>query len=208
VEAKISFPLEWGKLAAAVAYLTERSHNDDHFGFAKLVKMLYYADCAAYIRTGRPITGATYVHMPNGPYPDDWPAMLERLEAEQAIKVLKEYAAKGYWMRRPIVEGSAVTDALTEKEQGFLDEQLRRFADFSAMEIEEYCHDDLAWGVTKQGEVMPYELCGIRRPGPPTDEILERARRIAEDIRKNGRQISRILVERQDAVSGNYNASV
>jgi len=195
VEAKISFPLEWGKLAAAVSYLTERSRNDEHFGFAKLVKMLYYADCAAYIRSGRPITGATYVHMPNGPYPDDWPAMLERLEAEQAIKVLKEYAAKGYWMRRPIVEGSAVTDALTEKEQGFLDEQLRRFADFSAVEIEEYSHDELAWGATAQGEMMPYELSGIRRPGPPDEETIARGRRIAKRIREEGRRVSRVLVE-------------
>lgn len=200
MEAKISFPLEWGKLAAAVSYLTERSRNDEHFGFAKLVKMLYYADCAAYIRTGRPITGATYVHMPNGPYPDDWPAMLERLEAEQAIKVLKEYAAKGYWMRRPIVEGSAVTDALTEKEQGFLDEQLRRFADFSTTQIEEYSQDELAWHVARQGEAIPYELCGIRRPGPPDEETIARGRRIAKRIREEGRRVSRVLVERDETL--------
>ena len=159
-----------------------------------------YSDCAAYIRTGRPITGVTYVHMPNGPYPDDWPPMLERMEAEQAIKILKEYAVKGYWMRRPIVERSAATDALTEKEQGFLDEQLRRFADFSAVELEEYSHDELAWRVAAQGAAMPYELCGIRMPGPVTDDVRERGNRIAERIRKHGRQISRVLIEREDAV--------
>ena len=37
MEGKISFELEWDKFAAAVAYLTERSRNDDNFGVVKLV---------------------------------------------------------------------------------------------------------------------------------------------------------------------------
>ncbi len=200
MEGDVRFPLKWDKLAAAVAYLTERSQHDSHFGFAKLVKLLYYADCAAYIRTSQPITDVTYVHTPHGPYPDDWPAMLKRLEAEQAIKILTEYAPKGYWTRRPVAGHAAAAAALTEKERSFLDEQLRRFADFSVVQIEEYSHDELAWRVTAQGAAMPYELCGIRMPGPVTDDIRQRAQRIADDIRSNGRQISRILVERQDAV--------
>lgn len=195
MEAKIRFPLQWDKLAAAIAYLTERSQNDDHFGFAKLVKLLYYADCAAYIRTGHPITGVTYVHMPHGPYPDDWQAILQRLEDEKAVKTLKEYVPKGYWRRRPVAGGSAAMAALTEKEQQFLDEQLRRFTDFSAVEIEEYSHDELAWDATAQGEVMPYELSGIRRPGPPDEETIARGRRIAKRIREEGRRVSRVLVE-------------
>lgn len=195
MQEKISFPVQWDKLVAAVAYLTERSRNDDHFGFTKLVKMLYYADCAAYLRTGRPITGVSYIHMPNGPYPDDWQAILKRLEDEKAIKILKEYAPKGYWSRRPVAGGSAVMDALTEREQQFLDEQLRRFTDFSAVEIEEYSHDELAWGATAQGEMMPYELSGIRRPGPPDEETIARGRRIAKRIREEGRRVSRVLVE-------------
>ncbi|MYC33382.1 MAG: DUF4065 domain-containing protein [Chloroflexi bacterium] len=200
MEAKISFPLEWGKLAAAVSYLTERSRNDEHFGFAKLVKMLYYADCAAYIRTGRPITGVTYVHMPHGPYPDDWQAILQRLEDKQAIKILKEYVPKGYWRRRPVSGGPVAADALDEKEQVFLDEQLRRFADFSTTQIEEYSQDELAWHVAQQGEAIPYELCGIRRPGPPDEETIARGRRIAKRIREEGRRVSRVLVERDETL--------
>ena len=200
MEHQARFPLRWDKLAASVAYLTERSRHDDHFGFAKLVKLLYYADCVAYVRTGQPITGVTYVHMPHGPYPDDWPAMLKRLESDQAIRILKQYDPKGYWTRRPVVSDTAATVALADKEPSFLDEQLRHFADFSAAQIEEYSHDELAWRVTAQGAAMPYELCGIRMPGPVTDDVRQRAQRIAEDIRSNGRQISRILVERPDAV--------
>ena len=191
-----SFSLQWDKLAAVVAYLAERSRHDDAFGETKLVKLLYYADCAAYQRTGKPITGLTYVHMPHGPYPDDWQANLKRLEDDQAIKILEEYAPKGYWTRRPIVEGSAATDALTEKEQQFLDEQLRRFADFSAVQIEEYSHDEVAWRVTGQGRAMPYELVGFRMPGPVTDEVRKRAQRIADSIRERGYRIANDVTPR------------
>lgn len=197
---EVTFSPDPDKIAAAVAYLAQRSINDDNFGELKLVKLLYYADCAAYQRTGKPITGVTYVHMPHGPYPDDWPAMLERLEAEQAITTLKEYAPKGYWTRRPAAGDAATTVALTEKERSFLGEQLQQFADFSAAEIEEYSHDELAWGATTQGEVMPYELSGIRRPGPPDAETKARGRRIAKRIREEGRRVSRVLVDRDETL--------
>ena len=49
------------KLSAAIVYLAQRSLHDDHFGETKLVKLMYYADCAAYQRTGEPITGTTYI---------------------------------------------------------------------------------------------------------------------------------------------------
>ena len=200
MEERKIFPLRWDKLAAAVAYLAERSRNDDYFGATKLVKLLYYADCEAYLRMGQPITGATYIHMPHGPYPDEWQAMLRQLQDEQAIRILEEDIPNGNRRRRPVAGTPATTDALTEQELRFLDEQLQRFADFNAAQIEEYSHDELAWYVTKQGEVVPYELSGIRRPGPPDDETKARGRRIAKRIREEGRRVSRVLVERDETL--------
>ena len=201
MEERKTFPLQWDKLAAAVAYLAERSRNDDYFGVTKLVKLLYYADCAAYLRTGRPITGATYVHMPHGPYPDDWQRIERWLEDEQAIVILDEDIPNGHRRRRPVAGGTAAADALDEGERRFLDEQLRRFADFSATQIEDYSHDELAWHVAKQGEVVPYELSGIRRPsGPPDEETTARGRRIAKRIREEGRRVTRVLVKRDETV--------
>ncbi len=200
MEGRKRFPPQWEKLAAAVAYLTERSRRDDAFGLTKLVKLLYYADCAAYLRTGQPITGTPYVHMPHGPYPDDWENILRRLQDEHVISVLPEEIPNGNQRRRPVAGLPSAAAALTEPERRILDEQLRRFADFNAARIEEYSHDELAWRITKQGEAVPYELSGLRMPGPITHDVRERGNRIADRIRKDGRQTSRILVERQDAV--------
>lgn len=200
MEGKISFPLQWDKLAAAAAYLTGRSRHDNNFGVTKLVKLLYYADCAAYGSAGQPITGATYIHMPHGPYPDNWEAMLRRLQDERVIGVLEEDIPNGQQRRRPITGVAATNEPLTERERRFLDEQLRRFADFNATQIEEYSHDELAWHVTAQGEAMPYELSGIRRPDPPDAETIARGRRITKRIRDEGRRVSRVLVERDETL--------
>ena len=200
MEGKISFPLQWDKLAAAVVYLAERSRHDDAFGETKLVKLLYYADCAAFQRTGKPITGATYIHMEHGPYPENWQPIRRRLESEGAIRVIAENVAGGYQRHRAIAGASARAEALSDEECTFLNEQLRRFSDFNAAQIEEYSHDELGWHITTQGEVIPYETSGIRRPGPPDEETKARGRRIAKRIRDEGRRISRVIVGRDETL--------
>lgn len=200
MDAPIRFRLQWDKLKAAVAYLTERSLRDENFGQVKLVKLLYYADCAAYVRTGKPLTGANYIHEEHGPFPEGWRSITDQLEREGIVRILSEDIRGAYLRRRAVPVGPSNTDLLTEQELTFLDEQLRRFAEFNAAQIEEYSHDEVAWRTTEPGRVIPWELAGLRIPGPPDEETKARGRRIADRIRRNGRQMSRILVERQDAV--------
>ena len=184
------------KLAAAAAYLAQRSLGDDNFGETKLVKLLYYADCAAYLRTGRPITGTTYVRLDHGPYPDNWRAVKQSLEHAGTIRVSHEQIPNGYSRQRWLPGQSAAADSLTEQERKFLDEQLHRFAGFNARQIEEYSHDEVGWRVTDQGQAIPYNLAGLRIPPPPTAETRARAQRIADDIRKNGRQVANDVTPR------------
>lgn len=198
MEGRKHFPLQWDKLTAAVSYLAERSRHDDSFGTIKLVKLLYYADCAAYLRTGQPITGATYIHMEHGPYPEDWQSMLRQLEREEIVRINVEDIQGNYRRRRPVVGASASSELLTETDRALLDEQLHRFADFNAGQIEEYSHDELGWHVTTHGEVIPYDLSGIRRPGPPDEETRARGRRIAKRLQEEGRSVSRLMVARDE----------
>ena len=194
---KTSFALRWDKLAAAVAYLTEKSRNDAWFGESKLAKLLFYADCAAYLRTAQPITGSNYIHTPNGPYPDDWQGMLGRLEDELEIVVLRGKCPSGRQGHRPVRTAGISIGDLTDAERDFLDEQLRRFAHFNGREIEEYSHDELAWRATVQGQEIPYELLGFRIPGPPDEDIKRRAQRIADSIREHGYRIANDVTPRQ-----------
>lgn len=181
------FAINLDKLAAAVAYLAERSLGDSAFGETKLVTLLYYADCAAYVRGGQPITGAAYIRRNHMPCPQDWPATERMLERKGVISAVKETMPGGGHRQCWRPAAAADTAALTDRERAVLDEQLLRFADFSAGDLERYFRDELVWYVTAPDAVIPFNLVGIRKPGPPTAETLERAKRIAARIREQGR---------------------
>ena len=106
------------KLSAAIVYLAQRSLHDDHFGETKLVKLLYYADCAAYHRTGEPITGTTYIRMDHGPYPTGgrllsrtWKSAASCVCRKRYLKQLGPYANGGYRTRMRILLPSLRTIA-------------------------------------------------------------------------------------------------
>ena len=158
----------------------------------KLVKLLYYADCAAYQRTGEPITGATYIHMDYGPYPDGWQAAIQDLEERGIVRVQEEvFETTGAVRKRWLPNENADPTALTENDCRFLDEQVHGFWEYTGGQIEAYSHDDLAWHATATRQMMPYELSGIRLPGPPDEETRARGLRILERIKKEGRKIAR-----------------
>ena len=174
------FSLSPDKLAEAVLYLAERSASDPNFGETKLVKMLYFADCAAYARHGAPITGATYVHMEHGPYPQDWRATKERLVAGGLVREIHTQTRGGYRQHQLAANRQARAEILTAAERACLDLQLQEFAGFNAVDIEDYSHRILGWQETKTGEIIPYELSLFCQP-TLTDEARERGRRIVAE---------------------------
>lgn len=182
----IRFAADLDKLCAAVVYLAESSIHDDAFGAAKLVKLLYFADCAAYLRRGKPITGCAYLRMEHGPYPQDWAATERMLERNGIVRVVEESITGGYRRQRWLPLQPSDPAALTDAERGILDEQLRRFADFNAAQIEEYSYAEVGWRSARPGAVIPYNLAGFRMPPPPDAETRARGQRIADTIREKG----------------------
>ena len=152
------------KLIEAAIYLSERSVDDPNFGMAKLVKLLYYADCASYVLHGKPITGTTYLHFPHGPYPENWYQARQRMENDGAVTVLYETTVPGYYKYRMLTERPANRELLSLTDLELLDAQVQRFADFNAAGIEQYSHQDISWRSTEDGQPMPYELAGFTAP--------------------------------------------
>lgn len=177
------FSLRPDKLAEAALYLAERSANDPNFGETKLVKMLYFADCAAYARHGAPITGATYVHMEHGPYPQDWRSTKERLIADGQAREIRTEGRGVYQQRQLVANRPARTEILTAAERACLDLQLQEFAGYNAADIEQHSHRVLGWRETKTGETVPYELSMFYQP-ILTDDVRERGRRIIAEYLK------------------------
>ena len=152
------------KLIETVLYLGEQSENDPYFGVSKLARLLYYSDCAAYILLGKPITGATYLHFPHGPYPENWYEARLKMEQSGAVTILRDSHAQGYHRYGLLTNRPANREMLAPEEIQEMDAQLERFADYSAAAIEDYSQYEAAWLATEDGQPMAYELAGISAP--------------------------------------------
>ena len=149
------------KLIEAVIYLCQRSVDDPNFGMTKLVKLLYYADCASYAQVGAPITGTTYLHFPHGPFPENWYQVREQMAANGDVSVEYDTAVPGYTRYRLRPLRAANLELISRDELAILDEQVKRFASFNTAGIEEYAHQEVSWLATEDGQPMDYDLSGI-----------------------------------------------
>ena len=177
------FTLNRDKLAAAVIYLAERSVEDRNFGEAKLVKLLYSSDCASFFQRWEPITGATYLHLAEGPCPQGWDYERQRLIDVGAIREVIAKDADGGCLKR-IAPGEMSKPAiLTDAELGLIAEQQEQYADCTAGDIDEYIRRATSWADTKRGEEMPYEWSMFSRPALTAD-TMERGRKIVAEYVK------------------------
>lgn len=176
-----SYTQDMDKLIEAVLYLGEHSQNDPHFGVSKLVRLLYYADCAAYILLGKPITGTTYLHFPHGPFPENWHHARMKMERSGDITVLRDSHEQGYHHYGLLTNRPANREVLAPQESAEMDAQLARFGDYSPAAIEDYSRYEAAWLQTEDGQPMPYELAGIAAP-PLSQDSIRRGLKVADAI--------------------------
>ncbi|MYC35234.1 MAG: DUF4065 domain-containing protein [Chloroflexi bacterium] len=174
-----SFTQDMDKFIEAVLYIGERSENDPHFGVSKLTRLLYYSDCAVYMLLGRPITGATYLHFPHGPYPENWYQARMIMEQSGAITVLRDSHAQGYHRYGLLTNRPANREMLAAEEMEEMDAQMERFADYSAAAIEDYSQYEAAWLATEDGQPMSYDLAGWTAP-PLSQNSIRHVKEIAK----------------------------
>lgn len=170
------------RFRALVLYIAQRRRNDESFGRTKLAKALFYSDFEHYKACGSPITGATYIRMPFGPFPK------ELGDAE------RELADEGYvypdYLKDEGQEKRLVPlKALSQQWLGLFDDlQLEivnnwtdQVASASARRISDLSHEHPGWRLAeKDGDVIPYgtSLLPLERPSP---EQTEQAKEIARE---------------------------
>lgn len=188
METENEFQLRKDKLIEAVIYLSERSADDPNFGVIKLVHLLYYADCAAYLKHGGPITGVTYLHFPHGPYPEHWYKVRREMQAAGDVEVLYENDDDGHHRYRMLPNRTVNPEVLTVEECAILDEQRERFALFNTAGISEHSHQQLGWLFTEDGEPIPLVTSQATSPRLSANELRE-AQRTADDIAKRRKSV-------------------
>ena len=166
-----------------VLYIGQRARDDPARGKARLYTTLWLSDFLAYARLGRSITGADYVHMPQGPGPDGGEALLREMQGDGSL-LPRTGPRFAHAARRPLARRQPEPDpAFTPPEIAIVEEALRRVEGQSAAGTSEWAHaHSVGWRLTEDGERIPYETVFLS-PEEPTADDDRWARKVAEERR-------------------------
>jgi uncharacterized phage-associated protein len=185
------------KLREAILYFLERANNA-HLGVTKLMKLLYFADFEHCEQHGRPITGARYVKLPQGPALDQYDALLAEFEREGVFRRVAEPTGP-YEQHRFLAERTPDLMILDASELETLDKVCAQWRRASLGAIVKASHDDLPWRATPNvGDEIDYGLAAYRHPDPDEDEPDIIADAFVHD--PTARDYAKALLERQRIV--------
>jgi len=159
---RISTPiLQVEKFKNVLLYILERCAGKPNVGEKVLGMLLYFSDFNNYEIYEEQMTGATYKKLPNGPIPQILESILaQMLEERQLQRVITEYHGSAQTRYLPLVKPDLTK--LLASEVGVVDKVIAQMGDWSETIIRRYAHGDRPWEVTKDNEVLNYELAFYR----------------------------------------------
>jgi putative zinc finger/helix-turn-helix YgiT family protein len=123
----------------------------------KLNKLLWYADFNNYRDSTVSISGARYAHLPHGPAPDNYDALLTYLTSVRDVLQCREESA-GPYVWEVLVSNVAPDYALfSNRELRVLTAVAEHFKETKAGEISEVSHRESGYRATRDGEIISYE---------------------------------------------------
>jgi hypothetical protein len=173
------FKFNRAKFEALVLYIAHRRKTDPRFGRTKVAKTLFYSDFDAYRDQDRPLTGATYIRMPFGPYPRE----LEATEAALADRgvVYLDYVKDVYEEKRivPVGPPPDLSGLVEPWEQQLVGTWADRIASATAREISRLSHYHPGWLLAEEtGKTIPYDTALLPQERP-TGQQAEHAKEVA-----------------------------
>lgn len=169
------------KFKELVLYVSKRSEDDRYFGATKLNKLLFFADTLAYGYFGKPITGAVYQALPQGPAPKKLLPIRKQMIQNHELTIRRERAGR-FIQHRPTALRNADVSVFTAQELDLVNEIMGLLRDRSANEISELSHvASVGWQIAGEGEEIPYNSVFLSSR-KPTKRHLDRGREIAKDL--------------------------
>lgn len=124
--------------------------------------MLYFAEFAHVRRTGRPITGAGYQKLPNGPAPRRLipvrASLIENGDVELAVTEFLGYAQKRLIPKRP-----ANVSLFSDEELATIDAVLDDLDGLTGTQVSDLSHDEPGWRHARTGETIEYHMARVAR---------------------------------------------
>jgi hypothetical protein len=170
------------KLRELMLYIAYLKQNDPSFGATLLAKALYHADFGAYVKLGKPITGADYIKDYYGPRPRLYYILRDELCEGNRNAVLQRITwGPGPPLDKLIPLREPDLSAFTGPEIAFVDAIVEDVARDTAVRASDKTHGHV-WNILRLNEPWPYEAAFIS-DAPPTDGEREIARILASGER-------------------------
>lgn len=144
------------KLREVLLYVLEKVGAKPNVGETVLYKLLYFIDFDYYEKTGKSITGLTYVRNHFGPTPTrDFVSVVEGMKRNNELEVVETKYFKNTQKKYLPRKSARLTD-LKADELMHIDETLARLSDKSAIELSELSHYDTPWLAAEDGKPIDY----------------------------------------------------
>lgn len=167
------------RMAEAILYIASKCKGDSLFGATKLNKTLFFADFFSFIRYGKPVTGAEYMKLENGPVPRRLLPVNNALVKNKRAKLLVRPLGYGRVQKRLVPLSDPNLDDFSGQETAILDEVIEWLKHASAQDVSSISHDR-AWRLAKDRETIPYETAFVY-DASPRPEVLKAARKVASE---------------------------
>ncbi len=166
------------KLAEIVLYIAERNLHNETFGKAKLHKQLWMSDFRHYSLTGRPITGATYLHREHGPFCQELEEALNVLEDRQHLLIqLRDRFP--YTQQKPVPLARCDYSVFSAEEIAAVEDILWDTRQLTAIDLIQRSHLHPGWYLTEEGDEISYEFARIPVDMPFEEPWTARAQALA-----------------------------
>lgn len=154
-----NYTFEPDKLRNAILYILEKCGGKPNLGETVLYKLLYFIDFDAFEILGKPLSGINYKNMQFGPVPDQalYLDLVSEMIKQGQLKIFQQDYF-GLSQKRYIALKEHDENIFNVKELRVIDSVINRLSDMTARQIEDYVHEDIPWKVTKEKEIIPYQL--------------------------------------------------
>ncbi len=167
------------KLRELLVYVAERLHSDRTGGAGKLSNALYFADFAHMRCAGRPITGAAYERLPQGPVPRRLLPVRDALVAAGDAEIVRE-TFLGYEQPRLLPKRTADTSLFSKRELTTVDAVIDDLRGLTSKQVSDLAQAEPGWNLVEEGETIPYAAALIAPRHVETAESQRLTRAVAE----------------------------
>jgi hypothetical protein len=167
------------KFAELLLYVARRLEGDPAGGALKLNTVLFFAEFAHVRAQGRPITGAEYQKLENGPAPRRLLPVRQHL-IEQGEAQLRTETYLGRSQKRLVALRDPDESTFTAEELKAVDEALAELHGRSETDVSALSREEVGWRMVGEGDTIPYEAAYLR-PAVRTEAVSEHAARLAAE---------------------------